>query len=318
MGLLRAVALAFAALLGSILKRTAGACPQLLAALRALIRSCRARPQQHCYPIPSPAMKRPDPLIYDQYYLMGLGFPVTWQNPDITISRAGIAVDQWALAPDTAYDVHARIWNASTEAPAAGLPVVFSYLSFGIGTTSHPIGSTTVNLGVKGSPAAPALATVAWRTPAAPGHYCLQAFIDCYDDANPNNNLGQTNTSVVAAHSPAKTAFRLRNATARRRTVEFRTDGYDLPPQPPCGERAPAEPGSAERAVARHGQTAPLPAGWSVAFAPPAPELDAGAEIDVAVTVDVPDGFRGRRPVNVNAFSSGVHLGGVTLLVERV
>ena len=34
-----------------------------------------------CVPINHPNFKRPDPLIYDQYYLMSLGLAVTWQNP---------------------------------------------------------------------------------------------------------------------------------------------------------------------------------------------------------------------------------------------
>ena len=32
-----------------------------------------------------PALRKPDPFIYCQYYLMSLGYPVTWDNWDIFI-----------------------------------------------------------------------------------------------------------------------------------------------------------------------------------------------------------------------------------------
>jgi hypothetical protein len=43
----------------------------------------RKTPPQSCSPISDPAYKRPDPMIYDQYYVMAQGFAVTWDNPDI-------------------------------------------------------------------------------------------------------------------------------------------------------------------------------------------------------------------------------------------
>jgi hypothetical protein len=84
---------------------------------------------------------------------MAQGLAVTWDNPDVTIELSGVPVDAHDLKPATTYDVIARVWNSSTDAPAVGLPVLFSYLSFGISTTRIPIpGATLVDLGVKGSP----------------------------------------------------------------------------------------------------------------------------------------------------------------------
>jgi hypothetical protein len=80
---------------------------------------------------------RPDPLIYSQQYLMGLGLAVTWDNPDIWLERNGSRVSSHAIEPDTEYEIVARIWNGSTDAPVPLLHVRFSYLSFGGGGDQH-------------------------------------------------------------------------------------------------------------------------------------------------------------------------------------
>ncbi|HSC91758.1 MAG TPA: hypothetical protein VLB86_08915 [Gaiellaceae bacterium] len=286
------------------------------------VRVRRAAPQ-HCVKISDPAYKRPDPLIYDQFFLMQQGLAVTWDNPDIELQQGGVAVPSHALLPDTEYDLIARIWNGSTEAPVVGLPVQFSYLSFGVGTVSHPIGQTHVNLGVKGGPDHPAFAKVKWRTPHDPGHYCVRAWFTWLDDLNPNNNLGQENTDVGAVHSPAEFTFRLRNDTRRRERYRFEVDAYAIPPPDPCRPRPkrprpPRQaPGTVEHVPPQHDRrNAPLPAGWTVTFDPEHPVLAAGDEVDVAATVTAPDGFHGRQPVNVHAFTGEGLAGGVTLYVE--
>lgn len=40
----------------------------------------------------NPAFHRPDPCIYSQQYLLSLGLPVTWDNPDIVLRRNGVIV----------------------------------------------------------------------------------------------------------------------------------------------------------------------------------------------------------------------------------
>jgi hypothetical protein len=319
------------------LKILRGLTAGLPAALRALARwLCRAIRRQgnsgtdQCATLNSPVVLLPDPLIYDQYYLMSLGLPVTWDNPDIFIFSGGAPVSPSDLQAGTTYDVVARIWNNSAAAPVADLGVAFSYLSFGIGTVSHPIGQTVVNLDVKGGPGQPAFAFMSWTTPSVPGHYCIQVLLEPASDANWGNNLGQENTQVAAAQSPAVTTFALRNDTGQRQRYELRVDAYSLPPQPPCpAAGGPPGPVSLPERLAQlsrqhAGEPVPLPAGWQVTLDPGSPELEAAEEITVQVTAQPPAGFTGTQAINVNAFraQSGwdaapvIAAGGLTLNVS--
>lgn len=286
------------------------------------LRLRRAAPQR-CVRISDPAYRRPDPLIYDQEYLLKQGLAVTWDNPDIELRKGGVAVPSHALQPDTEYDIVARIWNGSTDAPAVGLPVEVSFLSFGIGTTSHFVGSTHVNLGVKGGPNHPAFATVKWRTPPEAGHYCLQVRFSWIDDLNPDNNLGQENTEVGTAHSAVTFAFPLRNDGRRRRRYRFEVDAYAVPPLEPCRPRPKRPrrlrepPGTIDQVPPRHDRANyPLPPGWSVELEPDTPLLAPEEEISVTAVVTAPDGFTGRQAVNVHAFDDSGPAGGVTFYVE--
>ena len=120
-----------------------------------------------------------------------------------------------ALAPSTPYEIRARIWNGSTDAPAVNVLVRFYYLSFGAGTVRNYIGETYVDVPVKGSPLGPAEARMVWITPPA-GHYCIQVELNWIDDANPLNNLGQENVDVKKLNSPNATfTFAVRNTSAR-------------------------------------------------------------------------------------------------------
>jgi hypothetical protein len=328
-----------------------------------LLERCRARRgwTEHeknrdpapCTPIRRPEFKRPDPLIYAQFYFMSLGFAVTWDNPDITleIPKAGPVdpaappdpantVSSGDLKPDTEYDIVARIWNGSTAAPVVGLPVHFSYLSFGIGVTSNPIGSGATDLGVKGGPGCPAYARMRWRTPATAGHYCIQVLLDWFDDLNPANNLGQENSLVGVAHSPASFTFRLGNQERTRQTFRFEVDNFAIPEPISCSlvdrqaeaeRRRRAEQAQKQPPVAGRPETfaaplvppdrargnLPLPQGWTVDFDPATPTLAPGEERDIRVSIEPPAGFSGRMPVNVHAFSERGLAGGVTLYVER-
>lgn len=271
-----------------------------------------------CVPIDRPEMKRPDPLIYSQYYLWSLGLAVTWDNPDIELQRDGKRVSSNELEVDTTYDVVARIWNASTDAPAIQMPVRFSYLSFGAGTVSHPIDSTHVTVGVKGSPDMPAFASVKWTTPHEQGHYCIQVLLEPVDDLNYFNNLGQENTNVGEAHSPAVFDFELRNDTRHTHRYRLQTDAYVLPRLRPCSEM-PREPNDDRRRklLSAHAANAyPVPAGWIVDVSPDVVSLAAGASANIHVVITPPAGFKGTRPFNVNAIRDDeVFAGGVTLSV---
>jgi hypothetical protein len=277
-----------------------------------------------CTIVDNPSLHRPDPCIYSQDYLLQLGLAVTWDNPDIVLRRNGVVVPEGDVLPDTDYAIEATVWNNSYEAPAVGVRVAFSFLSFGVATIETPIGTAFVNLGVKGGVNHPALATMPWRTPATPGHYCLKATLGWVDDANPANNVGQNNLNVVAPQSPADFRFRLRNATGKPAEYTFETDTYVLGQPPPCPDRIlPRDRGTFSERLRRtrqsHGRGGfPLPAGWTVTITPPQPLLQADQEIDVDVRIEVPPGFAGRQHFNVRARTTSGYAGGVTLIVATV
>ena len=304
----------------------------LLLALWRFIQGCFAgrrtppRPVQS-HPVPEWAFREPDPLIYSQQWLQSHGLAYTWDNPDIRLelpSAPGSAVDAHALLPDTVYRIMARVWNGSPTAPVAQLPVELSYLDFGIGGTVVPIGTTTVDLPVKGGVGSPPIASVDWKTPATPGHYCLQARLVWPHDADPGNNLGQHNVDVKALNSP-KAAFTVpvRNAGRRAMRVALNVDAYELRPLRPC---PPDERGQDEEAIARrrrrvaaiHGAGVNhIDEGWSVDLGDAAEGVDLGpGEVhDVTVAISAPDGFSGRKAINVNGMAGRGLIGGVTLIV---
>ncbi len=272
-------------------------------------------------------MREPDPLIYSQPWLQAHGLAYTWDNPDIRLELAaasGTVVDAHALAPDTAYRVRARIWNGSPTAPIANLPIELSYLDFGIGGVAVPIGATTVDLPVKAAVGTTAIATVDWRTPTAPGHYCLQVRILWPHDADAGNNLGQHNVDVKSLNSPhAAFTVPVRNTARWPLRVRLAVDAYTLPGLRPCppeerGGDPDAKARRRRRVRAEHGiGTHPIPDGWTVAVEPAveAFELEAGQERKVGVVITAPDGFAGRKAFNINGFVDETLLGGVTLAV---
>jgi hypothetical protein len=277
-----------------------------------------------CVPINHPNYKRPDPLIYDQYYMMSLGLAVSWQNPDIEILQGGVPVSSsYDLQPAMKYTVRARIWNASPDAVCGDMPVVFSYLSFGVGTLSHAIGQIAVNLGAKGSASCPAYAEMEWTTPSTPGHYCLQVSFGWPDDLNPFNNLGQENTQVVQAASPGVFSFALRNASDEAKNFRFEADTFTIGPPPPCSDprrsgKIATHKGVSSLTRSRNSrEDNPLPIGWRVAFAPSTPSLAPGEQINVTVTVTPSDGFIGAQPINIHTFSGWTLIGGLTITLQR-
>jgi hypothetical protein len=280
-----------------------------------------------CVPINEVAFPKPDPLIYAQYDLMARGYAVTWDNPDITLLKDGVPVPSSHVDPDTHYEIVARIWNNSTDAVVVGMPVIFSYLSFGVGVGITPIDATAVNLGVKGGSNHPAFARVNWKTPTTVGHYCVLVSLGPTDDSNINNNLGQENLSIGKVMSPAQFTFDLRNQSSRDQVFRFEVDTYAIPPLPPCDERGLRHPeasgttrlmGSMPPAVpaAHDRDNYPVPPGWSVAIDPAEPQLTPDAETTIHVRITAPASFTGRQPFNVNAFDHQGFVGGVTLYVE--
>jgi hypothetical protein len=146
--------------------------------------------------------------------------------------------------------------------------------------------------------------------------------LDPADDKNYANNLGQENTDVGVAQSPATFTFELRNASRREHRYHFTTDAYTIGTPEPCpDDDQEHDPDVAEqhrkRRLARHGAAGhPLPAGWRVELSPAEPALAPGAQITIRAVVTPPDGWTGRQAVNVNAYDEHDELaGGVTLTV---
>jgi len=293
---------------------------------------------KRCGGISPDVYRRADPMIYSQRYLREQGLAVTWDNPDIQLYREGVAVPSSLLEAGTEYEIRAQIWNNSADAPAVGLDVEFVFHDFGIGEAPIAIGSDVVTLPVKGAPGHPAFARSMWTTPNTPGHYCLKVQLNWADDANPRNNLGQENTNVGTASSPAVFRFPVRNDSAVRRLLRLTVDAY-VPPEPiDCRQRPgkkrsdrehpelvlakafiPVSEQAADWTLARirHGPDAhPVPQGWVVEVNPNELELSAGETRDIDVSVTPPDGFLGRQAINVNAMHGTDLVGGVTLLVD--
>jgi hypothetical protein len=272
-----------------------------------------------CGPIHHPSFHRPDPLIYSQEYLQKLGLAVTWDNPDINLLKDGNPVPEGNLLPDTDYEIDATIWNNSYDAPALGVGVEFAYYSFGAGTMLNPIGSKSVNLGVKGGINHPAHARIPWHTPPA-GHYCILVTLKWPDDLNPENNIGQNNVDVVTPHSPAVFSFRLKNNTGKPQRYRFRTDTYTLPELKDCGEKVVKPKDNAvkwkEIRAAHDPANFSVPPGWNVAIAPTELWLAADEEGEVEVTITPPAVFTGKQAFNVHSiFGSKRVAGGVTVYV---
>lgn len=305
---------------------------------------------KRCQVIPPDVYKRPDPLIYSQRYLMSQGLAVTWDNPDIQlydVAAGFVPVSSHELTANTEYEIRATIYNGSTDAPAVGMPVEFSYLSFGIAMTSTSIGSATVDLPVKGALGHPATAAMRWRTPVAAGHYCIQVKLIWADDANPANNLGQENTHVGAVHSPAVFNFPVGNPDRTPEHLRLLPDTYQLPEPIDCDQFERQRQQDKKHGKGRghdrgngrdghNGQNATpddycrelqrrhelgrfrIDPGWDVQIDPSELNLAPGAEQTVKVTVEPPAGFSGTEAINVNALDDLDRLvGGVTLYVRR-
>lgn len=65
--------------------------------------------------LPPHTYKRPDPMIYSQYYLMSKGLAITWDNPDIGLFDGNSPVPSHDLATNKTYNIRARIWNNSVD-----------------------------------------------------------------------------------------------------------------------------------------------------------------------------------------------------------
>src|SRR5207237_8758135 len=86
-----------------------------------------------CVYFPEHVANRPDPCIYDQFMLMQLKLPVTWDNPDVAIFLGGVEQYTYDLKVDTTYDLAITVHNNSKEKQALGTQVEVRWLEFGAG-----------------------------------------------------------------------------------------------------------------------------------------------------------------------------------------
>jgi hypothetical protein len=185
--------------------------------------------------IPPHVRRKPDPCLYSQAYLTAQGMPVTWDNPDITLTETdGTPVDSGSLLPDHDYIVHGRIWNASFN-PAIGVDVRAAFRNWGLGgpwlvMQTDPGGSEHVEVLVV-APWANAISRFRWKTPPDPGHYCLRVACHHPDDKNPDNNVGQENTQVIDGQPGQKLAVPVPavNDSQRATRVRLFADTYQIP-----------------------------------------------------------------------------------------
>jgi hypothetical protein len=282
------------------------------------------RRRDPCVYIPERVSNRPDPCIYSQFMLMELHMPVTWENPDVSIFLGGVKQYTYNLTANTEYDVVITVHNSSHDKEARGTHVSVRWIEFGAGgQIRHPVDELVIDV-----PVWPGVSTVStsWRTPATPGHYCIEVQLSHPKDANLANNLGWNNTQVYAAASRAKIPIRIFNrwlepprgvirkqgreeAENRREVswnlVEVTFDSYifhdaygkDADPVAMFGPRAPAWPASVEPRIFH--------------FSP------GETYRDVTLIVDAPDGPSQSEKFNVTAHQGGIPLGGVTVMVLR-
>lgn len=162
-----------------------------------------------CVRFPGHIIRKPDPCIYSQFLLMQLDQPVTWDNPDVGIFLDGVEQYTYNLTADTEYTLRITVHNSSRDKPALGTTVHVRWVEFGAGgRVRHTIDSLSADV-----PVWPGTTTVttAWRTPATPGHYCIEVELHHPDDGNPANNRGWNNTQVHAASSPVHRPIRVFN-----------------------------------------------------------------------------------------------------------
>lgn len=288
-----------------------------------IIISNRRKGGDPCVYFPERIINRPDPCIYSQFLLMQLKQPVTWDNPDIALFKGGVEQYTYDLAVDTTYDVAITVHNSSAEKEAIGTKVAVRWIEFGAGGPArHPVDDLIADVGRY---PATAVVKTTWRTPATPGHYCIEVELTHPKDGNPANNLGWNNTQVLAAHSEVKTSIRIFNrhvgapphaGAPPRETlargggtpgnlVEIDFDSYVF--RDAYGDHADGDV-----------MFAPRPSVWPARVEPRLFHFGPDETYrDVELIVDAPGGPGQPEPFNVTARQGGAPLGGVTVIITR-
>jgi hypothetical protein len=272
-------------------------------------------------PVPPRVTDLPDPYLYSQFYLQNLGLPFTWDNPDVRLFRNGVEAYTYNLLPDTEYRLVVTLHNNSTQKAAPQTDVEIVWIEFGIGggvAARHPISHPQVDIAARGQPGEPATVQTTWRTPAQPGHYCIEVTLAHPVDGNNGNNRGWNNTLVkdglpgetLAVEIPVWNAFpksgykgdEFLEAISK---VELALDSYEL--------RFPQE----EDEEGLRTLFAPVPAAWDAALDRAELRLPPGGgpeQVTLQFTVPADAGAGTRQVFNVSGTVKGRPTGGVTVI----
>ncbi len=234
-----------------------------------------------------------DPYMYSQWdsstwHLNPLDNNPRWNNPDIQLYEQGTwnEVASNDLEVLTTYTIRATIHN-NIDVEATDTEVSFEWAFYGGGQrTWNFINLDPIDVPGLGQ----AVAEIDW-TPSITGHNCLRVNIDQYWDENLDNNMGQENTDVSPASSPAKVYFTLHNPMQTAELIYLETmliDGRDL---------------------------------WSATINREYPQvLGPDEEYEVLLLVEVPDDIdNGTTCVYVvNAYIDGTLIGGIEVDVVKM
>ncbi|MGB7815433.1 MAG: hypothetical protein WBL28_03695, partial [Methylotenera sp.] len=291
-------------------------------------------------PIPSGVWLQPDAYLYSQRYLMSLGLAVTWDNPDVTLTdMLGNVVGSHNLKPSTDYRITALIHNKANDAPAPSMPVVFTLLDFGAGgVTRQNFGTETVDLPVRAAPGEPVSATVVWKTPPTPGHYCIEIEAVWLDDVNPLDNVGQHNTVIrgVTPRERIVLPVPITNFIQGRSRLKVRLDSYVLPARPLIRDGGrdreavfgrdsqavrESDAGFLKRIIAENSPGKfPADPSWTPSLSAHELTLERGqsavVEFEATVPASAASGQEQRFNIAVSEESTGRIIGGVTLIFQ--
>ncbi len=240
-----------------------------------------------CAHIPPEIIHDPNPEIYAPQSVFENGIAPTFNSPDIN------TVNIWPLRPIDSLAITCR--NLSTEASANQTRVNLRWSTWGIGMPQQPLGTTFVDLARAGFPGS--TQTFSWPVPALPdntdGLFGVFVSLSHPYDSDPTNNQGEQTLAGFQTSSAGRTqkfVVPVRNPSSTAQTILLT-----------------ASPSST--------------AAW-VDIQPAALTLGAGAQQDVAVTIQVPAAVPVAPPgtdisatVDILATIGGAYLGGVSFIV---
>ena len=91
-----------------------------------------------CVEVPGHILHKPDPCIYDQFLLMAMHLPVTWDSPDVRILLGSLEQNTYDLTAGTTYNVEITVHNSSRLKAADGTSVDVGWIEFGAGPDASP------------------------------------------------------------------------------------------------------------------------------------------------------------------------------------